>query len=637
VFGTVLADWQWRSPWTTKGYELTGNLPPGVPKKRPPWFESDEQYEAFLNTVAADLGPQCITATSIGVEHLEEDDRRNLLSRCALQPTLQLVSATYARLDAAALFSRDAAFEKEFVWQVSGDLRQRVGQQLQKGSRLMPPAAMNQLIREVIEWCLDTETDQDKSAGGIKEPATLAREDFIHLLLAINGDQERQDSPEFFESWPPTAEELEQFNAAMTDDDELVLQQLQKQMLSEFARMQTNAITVPDIVLGDTYDTWFKGWPKVAPHDLIGDTPEDAFFAAATVTLRECIKLGLHLWERTKNGDVVFTKTSVEGSIDPDVLALMQESASLPVKDYRKRLERERKKGYLAHRRYTFTERPLLEIGTDEFIALRPTWVLDRFCGSQLYWQTFFDFGTEKDPRGEQFSQCMNYVFEATVAYLFRRVMRRAGGQIVLITEEQMQQAWTSGGKTPSVCDWVLVSGKNCLLVDATNHWLDEKAAQGFAEVDEYRADVEDTFVNKKFQQLKSTIEHLAGNGWDGCQFDNETVYVPLVVVPNAGIPATVFADIDIKLRSHPVLGQLGKNVTSPGILVYHELQVFEGLCEHRFPRTFVDVLARWRSQCTASMPIRPQTFLELQGMDRPMGKYPTTARSMLMKRLEQE
>jgi hypothetical protein len=59
----------------------------------------------------------------------------------------------------------------------------------------------------------------------------------------------------------------------------------------------------------------------------------------------------------------------------------------------------------------------------------------------------------------------------------------------------------------------------------------------------------------------------------------------PLVIVPNVGIPATVFADVDMKLRSHPVLGQLGKNVTSPGILIYRELQVFEGLCQHRFAR----------------------------------------------------
>jgi hypothetical protein len=52
-------------------------------------------------------------------------------------------------------------------------------------------------------------------------------------------------------------------------------------------------------------------------------------------------------------------------------------------------------------------------------------------------WQTFFDFGEEKDPRGEQFSQGMNYVFEATVRYLFRRVTRRAGPAFTLITEKR--------------------------------------------------------------------------------------------------------------------------------------------------------------------------------------------------------
>jgi hypothetical protein len=180
----------------------------------------------------------------------------------------------------------------------------------------------------------------------------------------------------------------------------------------------------------------------------------------------------------------------------------------------------------------------------------------------------------------------------------------------------------------------VLVAGKHCLLVDATNHWLDEKAAQGFADADEYRVDVEDTFVNKKFQQLKSTIQLLVRNGWEGCTFNDETDFVPLVVVPNAGIPPTVFAYVEIRLRAHPVLGQLDKNVTSPGIPVDHKLQVFEGLCERRFPRVFVDVPARWRLQCTVAMPIRPQTFLDLGGMDRPMSHYPNVARTGLMKAL---
>ena len=141
-------------------------------------------------------------------------------------------------------------------------------------------------------------------------------------------------------------------------------------------------------------------------------------------------------------------------------------------------------------------------------------------------WQTFFDFGTEKDRRGEQFSQAMNYVFVDSVEYLFRRVTRRARPAITLITEEQMQQAWSRGGNTPSVCDWVLVAGKYCLLVDATNHWLDEKVAQGFADAEDYRADTEEAFVNNKFLQLKSTIELLAEKGWEDCTFDDQTVYV---------------------------------------------------------------------------------------------------------------
>jgi hypothetical protein len=597
---------------------------------------TEEQYEAFVRNFSMDLGAQCITAWSVGAEHLDEDQRRDLLSSLALRPSLVLVCTIYARLDAAAQRSREGGVEKHFVRSVGGDLAEKVGTSLRAGSRLMPPPVMNQLIREVIEWCSDADTEPDGRDSNPGGPAAMGGADLIRLVLSINGDQERQDAPKYFASWPPSAEELEEYNKAMSVDDEMVLREMQRQMLSDFARMQTTAITLPVMVLGDTYDTWFKAWPPVAPHHLIGETPPVAFANATGVPLREFISLGLHLWEHAEKGNVEFTRSwLLDASLNPDVIAKMQKTASMRLGKYRKRLEGERKNGYLAHRRYTFSECPILEIRADEFVILRPLWVLDRFCGQQLYWDTFFSFGTERDPRGEQFSQCMNYVFEASVGYLFRRASRRANkrapGSITLITEGEMQEAWGAGGSTPSVCDWVLVSGKYCLLVDATNHWLDEKAAQGFAKAEDYQADVEDTFVDKKFEQLKSTIQLLGDNGWEGCTFDDETIYVPLVIVPNAGVPATVFADIDTKMRAHPVLGQLGKNVTSPGILIYFEMQVFEGLCEHRFPQAFVGVLAQWRLQCTAGMPIRPQTFLEIGGMDRPLGSYPSVARNLLL------
>lgn len=596
--------------------------PGGIPKQAPPWFPSQEQYESFLKLMKMDLGAECITATNLHVEYLDEERRKELLGRFALQPSLQFVCSTYAALDAAALQSRETAFERKFVGNLSGEFADKVKPSLAKGSRLLPPPALNQLIREVIEWCTDEDGDQGLGAS-----------DLTRLVLSINSDQEAQDLPDFFTSYPPSDEELAAYNKAMTVDDDMVLKELQRHMLSEFARMQTTATPVPPRILGDTYDTWFKPWPEVAPHDLIGDTPEEAFLNATKAPVREVIRMGLLLWERANAGEVLVRASSIEAwSLDPAAVKLLRSSAASPVKEYRKRLAKERAKGVLAHRRYTFTERPLIEIADGQYIVLRPAWVLDRFCGSQLYWQTFFDLGTEKTRPGEQFSQAMNYVFEDTVGYLFRRATRRGRPQIALISEPEMQKAWAQGGKTPSVCDWVLVSGNMCLLVDATNHWLDEKAAQGFADPEDYQVDLEDTFVNKKFQQLQSTMNLLNQHGWEGRTFDKDTMYVPLVIVPNSGIPATVSADVDIKLRT----AMLGPNVRSPGILVYHELQVFEGLCEYRMPPAFVELIGRWRLACTMPMPMRPQTFLGLMGLDRPASSYISHAKRRLLETLDQ-
>src|ERR1700687_3058387 len=325
----------------------SGNLQPDFPE-RPPWL-TEEQYCAFKRNFSLDLGAQCMTAWSVGVEDLDADRRRDLLNNFELRSTLVIVCTMYARLDAAAQRSREGEVEKHFVRSVGGDLADTVGRSLQAGNRLMPPPAMNQLIREVIEWCSGGESDSDQRDGNSGGPAVLGGADIVRMVLSINGDQERQHAPEYFDSWPPSAEELQKYNEAMTVDDEMVLRELQRQMLPDFARMQTNAITLPVMVLGDTYDTWFKGWPPVAPHDLIGDTPPVAFAAATGVALREFISLGLRRWEHGKSGHDKFTKSwLLDASVNHDVIAKMQKTLSMPVAKYRKRLEGERKKGYLA-------------------------------------------------------------------------------------------------------------------------------------------------------------------------------------------------------------------------------------------------------------------------------------------------
>lgn len=592
-----------------------------VPQQAPPWFASQEQYETFLRMFVMDLGALCVTATSIDVTHLDEENRKQLLGRCALRPTLQFLCSTYAGLDGAALYGRETSYEKTLVGPLKGKLADKVKPVMSGGSRLIPPSAMNQLIREAIEWCVDDDGD----ASGVVGIA-----DFVQLVLAINDDQQALARSDHFSEWPPSQADLTAYNEAMTTDDDFVLAELRRQLPYEFARMQTNATPVPLVYAADTYDTWFKPWPTGTAYNLIGDTPAKAFENATKVSLREVIRMGLQLWNRTKAGDVEVRIDELEGAVDPGALGLLRSAAALPVKEYRKRLVKERTQGFLAHRRYTFTERPLIEVANGEYIALRPAWALDRFCGSQLYWQAFAQFGFEKNPAGEQFSLAMNDVFESTVGYLFRRATRLARGAITLITESQMQQAWTNGGHIPSVCDWVLLSGNVCVLIDATNHWLDAKAAQGLSNPEEYEADLEETFINRKFQQLMSTRELLIDEGWEGCTFDENTTYVPLVVVPNAGIPASAFADIDIKLRT----GQLAPNMLTAGVITYHELQVLEGVCAHRAPHEFVQLLARWRRKCTGPNPVRLQTFLEMDGFDRPVSNYISTAKTLLVKQI---
>lgn len=115
--------------------------------------------------------------------------------------------------------------------------------------------------------------------------------------------------------------------------------------------------------------------------------------ASRAATLLEAIRMGMLLWDPTKKGGVAVGASWLVTAVDPAAFGLLRSSAALTVKQYRKQLAKERKKGKHAHRRYTFTGRPLIEVADGEYIVLRPAWVLDRFCRSMLYWQAIFEFG----------------------------------------------------------------------------------------------------------------------------------------------------------------------------------------------------------------------------------------------------
>ncbi|AFJ35156.1 MULTISPECIES: hypothetical protein [Mycobacterium] len=53
----------------------------------------------------------------------------------------------------------------------------------------------------------------------------------------------------------------------------------------------------------------------------------------------------------------------------------------------------------------------------------------------------------------------------------------------------------------------------------------------------------------------------------------------------------------------------------TPAVLICQELQIFEGVCEHRSLKGFVRLIAKWREVCTNEMPMQPQTFLDLTAL----------------------
>ncbi|MBB1033927.1 hypothetical protein G6031_05935 [Dietzia sp. CQ4] len=419
-------------------------------------------------------------------------------------------------------------------------------------------------------------------------------------------------------------------------DDQAQLELLESRMkLWEFARLQTNAVTTLDILLSDTFETWFKKWPPRAPHNLIGETPASAFYKSSGVELADLIRLGRKLWSMGEEGVVVFSRESLlNDSTCPAAVDLLIHNAALSTQQFRDKLSRERKTGNLTHRRYIFSQFPVLKLNDEKYIILRPHWVADRLCGTQLYWQAFSGFGGPEEARAQQLSGAMNYVFERNVDYLLRRVHKRAPQSFTLIKEKQMQEQWAKRSGPSSVCDWVLRAGNVCILLDATNHWLDFKLAQGLADEKHYVNDLAMAIL-KKVEQFSSTAKQLLLNGWDSTEIGPETLFVPIIIVPNAGLPLTAISDLDLARRSHPILNGSADHFTAPGILTWQDLQVVEGLCQHRNPSGLIELLTSWRSTCTWEFPVRLQTYLDQNGLDRPMGSYPSVGRRLLDQILE--
>ncbi len=191
--------------------------------------------------------------------------------------------------------------------------------------------------------------------------------------------------------------------------------------------------------------------------------------------------------------------------------------------------------------------------------------------------------------------------FEQFVGGILHRIFAKCPHLRAIADEPEMQAAWTEKkGETPSVCDWMLFGKGHCIVIDATNHAVKEDAAQGLATWDEYSADIEKIFTDGKFEQLLSTIDLVKKHGgWDNETVGANTMFAPLVVVPDAGVVNGLLTQFDINLRGHEAFKRLSPQVYAPGIVPISDIQLLEGMADigQKFGKNpdMMDLIAKWR------------------------------------------
>jgi hypothetical protein len=299
-----------------------------------------------------------------------------------------------------------------------------------------------------------------------------------------------------------------------------------------------------------------------------------------------------------------------------------------PLDGYRGELQKNRDAGAIGHQRYTMTQYPFLAVDDTTFVMLRHQWALDRLCGEQLFFEAWARLSRSLQDR---FKLAMSDAFEQFVGGILHRIVDKSHHLRVIVDEPEMWDAWTEKkGQKPSVCDWMIFGEGHCIVIDATNHAVKQEAAQGLASWDEYSAEIEEIFTEGKFEQLLSTIDLVRKHGgWENETVDTKTMYAPLVVVPDAGIPSALLTQVDIVDRGRKAFGHLQPQVYAPGVIQLSDVQLLEGLADwgHKLAKLgnkpdMLDLIATWRRSATVIGEGSLQLFLERRGWPRPLSDH---------------
>jgi hypothetical protein len=589
----------------------------------PQWKQPNSPEEAITQVAEYMKSlPKLIVCGQLGLDPLPEAERRELLSGYSLFDALETVSRLQSRWDVAfTTTQRPDIVEADFLADGDGEACRRARERvMQHRDLLVSPRATAQLQREIIE-----------SASADESAATIDRSSLVHMLLSITTEQ-NLDS-EFAGDVPTEAETAKLEREIPKLNLEEMLKYVERLIPDEVASNLFNSPLKYEMLLSNTYDVWFTAWPSRSKITGLGAGPAEAFKIATGVELLDVMRLGHRIIKRSSdNHQVRFTRDELiaDGASEAAVDYLFS-NMTLSLDGYREALEKDREAGDIAHQRFTLTQYPFLTVDEGTIVMIRQQWAMERLAGATLYFEGWFNLRGQSRGLADRFKNAMNDAFEVFVGGILHRIADMSPSMRI-VDESEMQAAWQEQkGKTPSVCDWMLLGEKHCVVIDATNHAVKEDAAQGLATFTEYAADIDKIFVEGKFEQLLSTIELAQKHGrWGNDVVDADTDFAPLVVIPDTGVPNGILTQFDIIERGRKMFQHLQPHVYVPGVVPVSDIQLLEGMADlaqgvPTLPgqdRNMMKMLAGWRYAASGQGEASLQMFLHRRGFPLPLSKH---------------
>ncbi|WP_156527997.1 hypothetical protein [Gordonia sp. 852002-50395_SCH5434458] len=481
-----------------------------------------------------------IVSDHAGLTALSHAQRTERLGKIAQGSALLVLAAIQSRLDVAATTDwSEVRVERALLVEAGTEWANQLAAKVGVTHRLIPPRSMTQLIREALEACADADARDIEIA------------DVLELVMSITSEHAGEQNPLDVLANPDPAEYRAQIAAIEAYTSEETVAAVRQHSLNDMANLLSNESVKIESIKASTYDLWFRPWPARVTDKRIGSNPAEAFELANKVPLLDVMVVGQIVCESIVAGQFEFDRLNlVRAGATEDAAEFVFKNMAYKPAEFARRLRRDRAQGPVTNQRYVFTERPFLRQDGDTIFALRYQWVVDRFFGAQLYWQTFFAFGpAEPRSTAEAFSLAMNDAFERVAGEILKRIASYSSKITRLVSESEMQAEWSGvKGRPPSVCDFMLVAGRACILIDATNHHLSAGLAQGLADISTYNEDMDSAFVASKFEQIISTAKLVKDHHSFGVEED--PVFIPYVVVPDNGLSNITSVQLDWLTRS---------------------------------------------------------------------------------------